>query len=100
MGITWANRCRLARYSGGAGFELLGYGLELVAGDTDFADELYGEVAGAGVLELRRDDGGVGLRGGWERGAEVRSFLHGIQYGVADFFADHFAERAGAEKLA
>jgi hypothetical protein len=79
---------------------LLGYGLELVAGDADFADELNGEVAGAGVLELGGGDGGVGLRGGRERGAEVRSFLHGVEDGVADFFADHFAERAVVEEFA
>ena len=79
---------------------MLGDGLELVAGDADLADELDGEVAGAGVLELGGGDGGVGLRGGWERGAEVRSFLHGVEDGVADFCADHFAETAVVEEFA
>jgi hypothetical protein len=41
---------------GGAGFELLGYGLELVAGDADFADEFDGEMLGAGVVELGARD--------------------------------------------
>ena len=99
MGTTWANKRRLARCCGGAGFQLLCYGLELFAGDTDFADELDGEMTGAGVLELGGGDGGVGLGGGRESGAEVRSFLHGVENGVADFFADHFAERAGAEEF-
>ena len=74
--------------------------MELVAGDADFADELDGEVLGAGVLELGRGDGCVGLRGGRERGAEVGPFLHGVEDGVANFFADHFAERAVMEEFA
>ena len=100
MGTTWGNRRLLSRYCGGAGFELLSDGLELVARDADFADELDGETLRAGVLELGRGDSGVGSRGGRERGAKVCSFLHGVEDGVADFFTDHFAERAGAEKLA
>jgi hypothetical protein len=99
MGITWANKSHLSS-TRGAGFDLLGYGLELVAGDADFADELDGELSGAGVVELGGSDGGVGLRGGRERGAEVGSFLHRVEDGVADFCADHFAERTGAEELA
>ena len=83
---------RVSASGSDAGFELLGYGLELVAGDADFADELDGEMLGAGVLELSGGDGGVGLRGGRERGAEVGTFLHGVKDGVANFFADHFAE--------
>ena len=79
---------------------MLGYGLELFAGDADFADELDGEMAGAGVLELGGRDRGVGLSGGRERRAEVCSFLHRVEDGVADFFANHIAERAGAEKFA
>jgi hypothetical protein len=78
----------------------LGYGLELVAGDADFADELDGEVLRAGVLKLGGGDGGVGLRGGRERGAEVGSFLHGVEDGVADFCADHFTERAVVQEFA
>src|ERR1700677_1693185 len=57
-------------------------------------------MAGAGVLELGGGDGGVGLRGGRERGSEVRSFLHGVEDRVANFFAEHFAERAGTEEFA
>ena len=78
---------------------MLGYGLELVAGDADFADELDGEVLGAGVLELGGGDGGVGLRGGRERGAEVGTFLHCVEDRVANFFADHFAETAVVEEF-
>jgi hypothetical protein len=79
---------------------LLGYGLELVAGDADFADEFDREMRGAGVLKLGGIDGGVRLGGGRKRGAKVRSFLHGVEDRVADFFPDHFAERAGAEEFA
>ena len=37
-------------------------------------------------------DGGVGLGGGREGGAEIRSFLHGVEDGVANFFLNHFTE--------
>ena len=90
---------RVSASGSDAGFELLGYGLELVAGDADFADELDGEVLGAGVLELGGGDGGVGLRGGRERGAEVGAFLHCVEDRVANFFADHFAETAVVEEF-
>ena len=79
---------------------MLGYGLELVAGDADFADELDGEMAGAGVPELGGGDGGVGLRSGRECGAQICSFLHRVEDGVADFFADHVAQRAVVEEFA
>src|SRR3984885_16281011 len=85
---------RVSASGSDAGFELLGYGLELVAGDADFADELDGEVLGAGVLELGGGDGGVGLRGGRERGAEVGAFLHFVEDRGANFFSGHFAHTA------
>ena len=74
--------------------------MELVAGDADFADELDGEMLRAGVLELGGGDGGVGLRGGRERGTEVGTFLHRIEDRVANFFADHLAERAVMKEFA
>jgi hypothetical protein len=90
---------RVSASGSDAGFELLGYGLELVAGDADFAGELDGEMLRAGLLELRVGDGGVGLGGGRERGAEVGAFLHCVEDRVANFFADHFAETAGVEEF-
>ena len=74
--------------------------MELFAGDADFADELDGEMLGASVVEFGGLDAGVGLSGGRKRGAEVCSFSHCVEDGIADFFLNHFTECAGAEEFA
>jgi hypothetical protein len=73
--------------------------LQLALGDADFAVEGEEKAVGAGVAEIGAGDGGVGLDGGRQSGAEIGAFLHRGENGVADFLFEHVPERTGAEEF-
>jgi hypothetical protein len=90
----------VASVRGGVFANQTGQDLQLAEGDADFAIQDEEQAAGAGVAEFGAGDCGVGLDGGREGDAEVGTFLHGGEDGVADFLFQHGAERVGAEQVA